>query len=190
MERTPENKKKKEPRITDGRYRALCTRAKHLDRAKVMVLRKKNNMDRLTPFSVLHHHNKKRSYYCGFVTCLNIPPSLSCPIRAFHPPNKCGVIHDPPHPVPRWIPFDFVCLFCFELCEATVPSMHNIFDNGGGKKTIVATHNPAICAQPPPPTTGRGVPATHHCTDRRVFCVTLLDCLYFAPPHMVDGPKQ
>jgi hypothetical protein len=69
-----------------------------------------------------------------------------------------------------WIPFDIVCLFCFELCEATVPSMHNIFDNGGGKKTIAAAHNPAIRAQPPPPTTGLGVPATHHCTDRCVFC--------------------
>ena len=183
-------KKKEEPRITDGRYRALCgTRAKHLDRAKVMVLRKKNNMDRLTPFSVLHHHNKKRSYYCGLVTCLNIPPSLSCPFRVFHPPNKCGVIHDPPHPVPRWwIPFDIVCLFCFELCEATVPSMHNIFDNGGGKKTIL--RRPTQQSVPNPnhqPPALVFLPLT---TARCVFCVTLLDCLYFVPPHMVDGPKQ
>ena len=147
-------KKKEEPRITDGRYRALCgTRAKHLDRArsKVMV-RKKNNMDRLTPFSVLHHHNKKKKlllWPCNVFEHSPIPfVSFSCVPLA----KQCGVIHDPSHPVPRWwIPFDIVCLFCFELCEATVPSMHNIFDNGGGKKTIVATHNPTIRAQPQPP---------------------------------------
>ena len=135
-----------------------------------LVLRKKNNMDRLTPFSVLHHHNKKRSYYCGLVTCLNIPPSLSCPFRVFHPPNKCGVIHDPSHPVPRLDPFStsFVCSALNCVKQPSHPCTTG--STRWRQENNFATHNPAIRAQPPPPTTGRGVPATHHCTDRCVFC--------------------
>ena len=145
-------------------------------------------MDRLTPFSVLHHHNKKRSYYCGLVTCLNIPPSLSCPFRVFHPPNKCGVIHDPPHPVPRWwIPFDIVD--CSALNCVKQPS-HPCTTSS----TTAAARKQFCDAQPsnpcPTPTTNHRPWCSCHSPLHVVCFVTLLDCLYFVPPHMVDGPKQ
>ena len=176
----PQNKKKEEPCITDGRYRALyqgeaCDRA----RPKVMV-RKKNKTTTwkaYIPFSVLHHHNNKkkllllRCHVFAHSRCVHGP----C-LRLFHPPNNgVPMIHV------VWGGYLSTLFGLLELCEATVPSMNNVIRHGGGKKTIVAT-------------TQQSVPNPNH--RQRPWCsghsplppIVGVWCgfvgLYFVPPHV------
>ena len=182
----PQNKKKEEPCITDGRYRALyqgeaCDRA----RPKVMV-RKKNKTTTwkaYIPFSVLHHHNNKKKLLllrCHVFAHSRCVHGLC--LRLFHPPNNgVPMIHV------VWGGYLSTLFGLLELCEATVPPMNNVIRHGGGEKTLL--RQPSNPCPTPTTASGRGVPATHHLPPIvGVWCGFV--GLYIVPPHVVDGPKQ